>query len=376
MVSQQYEKYCEKYAYSTQQKMQLKKADDEGLDLSYMCDPRYDWEQMKEIRLCLSQGIDPTPFCHPDIPSEQMKGMRQGLFENNAVYDAKHELVQKKRLLRYIIVTVFIAMIVSVSALCFWKKDTITNMFQSIHLELKTDNLSIGESKAESIDYMDYIKSYSRDCHLTIPKTKLDKMGTYRVKYVLSNDMKKIEKYMIIRVYDDVPPVLSISKTDESIAYGSSFNSESYIQSAVDNENGDIKDRVKTEGSVDCSKSGTYKIRYYVEDDAGNVTEKFLNVSVAEKPQQTLTPSVGQQSASNNSQQSNPPKTGGSSSSRKVTASSRVFNFSSSSDMNQTYNQAVQYAQSQINAGHANGYNVVPIQGADGIYTGYRVTFS
>ena len=40
---------------------------------------------------------------------------------------------------------------------------------------------------------------------------------------------------------------------------------ESYIQSAVDNEDGDIKDRVKTEGSVDCSKSRTYKIRYYVE---------------------------------------------------------------------------------------------------------------
>ncbi len=356
--------------------MQLKKADDEGLDLSYMCDPRYDWEQMKEIRLCLSQGIDPTPFCHPDIPSEQMKGMRQGLFENNAVYDAKHEAVQKKRLLRYIIVAVFIAVIVSASALCFWKKDTITNMFQSINLELKTDNLSIGESKAGSIDYMDYIKSYSKDCHLTIPKAKLDKMGTYRVKYVLSNDMKKIEKYMIIRVYDDVPPVLSISKTDESIAYGGSFNSESYIQNAVDNEDGDIKNRVKTEGSVDCSKSGTYKIRYYVEDDAGNMTEKYLNVSVAEKPQQTVSPSAGQQSASNSSQQSNPPKTSGSSSSRKVTASSRVFNFSSSSDMNQTYNQAVQYAQSQINAGHANGYNVVPIQGSDGIYTGYRVTFS
>ena len=81
-------------------------------------------------------------------------------------------------------------------------------MFQSINLELKTDNLSIGESKAGSIDYMDYIKSYSKDCHLTIPKAKLDKMGTYRVKYVLSNDMKKIEKYMIIRVYDDVPPVV------------------------------------------------------------------------------------------------------------------------------------------------------------------------
>ena len=31
-MSQQYEKYCEKYAYTTQQKMQLKKADDEGLD--------------------------------------------------------------------------------------------------------------------------------------------------------------------------------------------------------------------------------------------------------------------------------------------------------------------------------------------------------
>ena len=63
--------------------------------------------------------------------------------------------------------------------------------------------------------------------------------------------MKKIDKYMTIRVYDDVPPVLSLSKTDESIAYGGSFNSEAYIQSAVDNEDGDIKNRVKTEGSVE-----------------------------------------------------------------------------------------------------------------------------
>ena len=187
-VSQQYEKYCEKYAYSTQQKMQLKKADDEGLDLSYMCDPRYDWEQMKEIRLCLSQGIDPTPFmssrysfrtdeggCDRDclkIMQCMMLGMKKCRRKDCSDISSLQSLLQ---------------CFMSVSALCFWKKDTITNMFQSIHLELKTDNLSIGESKAESIDYMDYIKSYSKDCHLTIPKTKLDKKGTYRVKYVLSN---------------------------------------------------------------------------------------------------------------------------------------------------------------------------------------------
>ena len=120
VVSQQYEKYCEKYAYSTQQKMQLKKADDENLDLSYMCDPRYDWEQMKEIRLCLSQGIDPTPFCHPDIPSEQMKGMRQGLFENNAVYDAKAIAAELKTLGFYVIKSYDIDFMNFITLLVVW----------------------------------------------------------------------------------------------------------------------------------------------------------------------------------------------------------------------------------------------------------------
>ena len=38
------------------------------------------------------------------------------------------------------------------------------------------------------------------------------------------------------------------------------------------------------------------------------MTEKFLNVSVAEKPQQTVTPSAGQQSTSNSSQQAIHPR--------------------------------------------------------------------
>ena len=380
-MSQQYENYCKKYAYTTQQKIQLKQADDAGLDLSYLCDPRYDSDQMKEIRLCLSQNIDPTPFCHPDIPAEQMKGMRIGLFENNAVYDEKHEAVEKKKLRRIITVTVFVIAVAVIAALGFWKKDMISQMFQNIDLELVSDSISIGESKSKNIDYMDYIKKYDQNCSLALPKDRIEKKGTYRVKYSISNKMKTVDRYLTIKVYDDIAPVLTLSKTDESIEYGSSFNAASYIESATDNEDGDIKNRVKTEGSVDCQKTGNYKVKYYVSDEAGNRTEKELNVSVGEQPKQIVQPQQPQQSSQNSSQQNGNSNSGGSQIQRrsfpsKVTASPKVFSFSSSGDMTQTYSQAVQYAQSQVNAGHANSYNVTPIQGSDGIYTGYRVTFS
>ncbi|SEI66516.1 hypothetical protein [Sharpea azabuensis] len=52
--------------------------------------------------------------------------------------------------------------------------------------------------------------------------------------------------------------------------------------------------------------------------------------------------------------------------------------YSASSDMNATYRNAIAYAQQEMNACRAKSYNVTPIQvqGPDGIYTGYRVTFS
>ena len=50
--------------------------------------------------------------------------------------------------------------------------------------------------------------------------------------------------------------------------------------------------------------------------------------------------------------------------------------YSASSDMNATYRNAIAYAQQEMNAGRAKSYNVTPIQEPDGIYTGYRVTFS
>ena len=63
----------ETYAYNPQQKNQLKKANKKGLELSYLQDPRLDWEQMREIAVALEYGVDPSSFCNPDIPAENME---------------------------------------------------------------------------------------------------------------------------------------------------------------------------------------------------------------------------------------------------------------------------------------------------------------
>lgn len=53
--------------------------------------------------------------------------------------------------------------------------------------------------------------------------------------------------------------------------------------SAYDNCDGDITNNVKVDSNLDISKNGTYKIKYTVSDEYGNVTEATRTITVYEK---------------------------------------------------------------------------------------------
>ena len=57
----------------------------------------------------------------------------------------------------------------------------------------------------------------------------------------------------------------------------------SFVRSVTDVHDGDLKGSVKTEGSVDTSKAGTYRITYIVSDKAGNEAKKQIEIAVKEE---------------------------------------------------------------------------------------------
>jgi cell wall-associated NlpC family hydrolase len=87
-------------------------------------------------------------------------------------------------------------------------------------------------------------------------------------------------KDVAVTVADISAPKLTLTKSSVSVSKGKSINLESYIKSAVDNKDGNLKKSVKISGSYNKNKTGSYKIKYTVTDKAGNTATKTLKVEV------------------------------------------------------------------------------------------------
>lgn len=93
-------------------------------------------------------------------------------------------------------------------------------------------------------------------------------------------------------VYNDkVPPVLTLSGQKEiTIKAGGEYSEPGYT--AVDEEDGDLTDKVTVEGAVDRFSAGTYTVTYSVSDKYGNMSTDTRTVTVEEiKQQDTVKPS-------------------------------------------------------------------------------------
>lgn len=92
-------------------------------------------------------------------------------------------------------------------------------------------------------------------------------------------------------LYNDmVPPVLTLTGSKEiTIKAGSSYSEPGYT--AIDEEDGNLTDKVKVEGAVDIYCSGVYTIKYTVADKYGNMSEDTRTVTVeAIKQKDTIRP--------------------------------------------------------------------------------------
>ncbi|MGG0722746.1 immunoglobulin-like domain-containing protein [Bacillus mycoides] len=113
------------------------------------------------------------------------------------------------------------------------------------------------------------------------------KPGTYELTYtVLDSKGHKVTAKQTVTVKQTVEPKDEVpvltAPTQATINVGDKFNPLSGVK-AIDNEDGDITDKVMVDGSVDASKPGTYELTYKVTDSKGHTVTAKQTVTVKQK---------------------------------------------------------------------------------------------
>ena len=278
-MSKKLDELFETYAYDSRQKTQLRLADEKGLDISKMKDPKFNWEQMREISLAMEYGLNPNALCDPEISAESMEKIRYSLMDQQSVFEDAKEEIKKKRTQR-ISLTIFImvfAFIVNVVYLM--NKDTIDKYIEPVPLELTTDRVTV--EYGEDIHFMDYVKYYVKSQQLTIPlNEKLKKVKDYKFVYSVTNGVKTKEKALIVSVVDNIKPTIQLTQSEIILDKGDQFNPKDYIKKAEDNYDQLSADDVVIKNTVDINKYGDYEVEYQLKDQHGNVAVSILIVHI------------------------------------------------------------------------------------------------
>ena len=291
-MSKTLDKLFETYAYDSRQKTQLRLADEKGLDISKMKDPKFNWEQMREISLAMEYGLTPDTLCDPEISAESMEKIRYSLMDQQSVFEDAKEEIKKKRTQRisspiFIMVFAFI-----VSVVYLMNKDTIDKYIEPVPLELTTDRVTV--EYGEDIHFMDYVKYYDKSQQLTIPlNEKLKKVKDYKFVYSVTNGIKTKEKALIVSVVDNIKPTIELIQSEITLNNGEQFNPKDYIKKVEDNYDQLSADNVVINNSVDSNKDGDYEVEYQLEDQQGNVAISTLIVHIRTVSQNEDNTAVG-----------------------------------------------------------------------------------
>lgn len=192
---------------------------------------------------------------------------------------------KKVRTIILIILGIVIAAFIGLLGYIAYFKANVEKMPPSMKLNgNKIVTLKVGdEYKDEGIKAKFKDKDVTKDIKTT-SDVNTKKLGTYNVKYSYTYKYialsKSISRTVIVK--DDVPPELIINSNDSiTVNIFSSFTPPT--ATATDNYDGDLSDKIVVDSNVDTNTSGTYRVRYTVEDLSGNTTSKDITVIVSGK---------------------------------------------------------------------------------------------
>lgn len=281
-MSKKLQELYDTYAYDSRQKNQLRIADEKGLDLDRIKDPRYDWQQMREIILAMEYGIDPAPLCDSSISSESMENIRIHLFEQQGVFADAKTNIMLKRIKVITILIIFVAIFSILLAIMYLNKDYIISYYENIELDLKSDYIQL--SYGEAFHPADYVKAYNKKNKLILPEIKkMNHLGDYEYVYKVTNGVKSVEKTMVVTIVDKEAPIIVLKSDSITIEQSSHFNALEHVDSVSDNYDNVSIENITYDSNVDTSKVGKFTVLYSLTDLSGNKTTKVINVIVERK---------------------------------------------------------------------------------------------
>lgn len=134
-----------------------------------------------------------------------------------------------------------------------------------------------------NLDYKAYFKGKEVTNEVIVDKGTFDgRVGKYEVTFTYWNNDKKYSEVKKISIVDTINPKITLLGDKEvTIIQGEEYYELGYT--AFDNYDGDLKDRVVVDGTIDTKKIGNYKINYSIEDSSGNKTKVTRKITVLPK---------------------------------------------------------------------------------------------
>ena len=254
-------------------------------------------------------------------------------------------------------------------SIIYVNRKTITSYFENIDLELTTNEVIIEAN--QQVDVGQYVKSYSKTCQLVLPVAPdTSGIGERLLEYKVSNGVKSITRKLKIIIKDNNPPSLILKGNSVSLDKGVSFHYKDYIQEALDDEDGNLIERVECDTTeLNINKEGRYYVTYKVADNFQNATTKRFMVIINEKKEEKTSSSKTETQNQSVSSNANADQ------STSITDKSKLnktFMFVDGYDMKTGKEKAVEYANS-IQKKYKLGSKVEIIT-ENGLKVGFKVT--
>ena len=255
------------------------------IDVTPYLNIQYTWQQMEQIKLGIIQNVDISYYAMPEMPVEQMQHIREKLLiradENELLLFPKIQIDWGKlRKLLMVIGAVAVACLVM-----FLSKGYVGRLFQKLDLTLSDEEITI--EYAEQFDPEKYVTSYTKKqgVQLILPAgINTSELGKQTAEYKVTNGVSTITKSMTVNVVDHTPPKIMLKKAKANLKNGEPFSCLAYIDTVIDNVDGDLKQSVRCSGFNPDAM--IQKVVITAEDKSGNRSKKELMVEIEQQSEE------------------------------------------------------------------------------------------
>lgn len=107
-----------------------------------------------------------------------------------------------------------------------------------------------------------------------------ERAGEYEITYSVTDAAGETVEHTISVTVTNDAPVLELTESAVTLAFGEAFDPESYIASVTDTEEGDLSGSVEINNGVNLNAPGEYEVVYSVTDGADETTTATLTVTI------------------------------------------------------------------------------------------------